>query len=114
MRKPIRGIRGFYAALLTSSLFGSAALASESPNLTGAFSGVSHAMYDTHTLILKVFIGIGALIFGVMMISAIRYRSASNESPSFHRTIKSELAWMVVPILILVTLVAPSALSLIY
>ena len=112
MKKSIQGAGAIYLSLLSSNLFSNIALASESPNLTGAFSGVSHEMFDTHTLILKVFIAISALVFGIMMMSAIKYRRAGNQTSSFHRTMSAELAWMVIPILILVTLVAPTALSL--
>jgi cytochrome c oxidase subunit 2 len=59
-------------------------------------------------------IGIGVVVFGVMFISMFLHRKSRGVKPAnFHESVKVEIAWTVVPFVILVLMAIPAAKTLI-
>lgn len=109
MNKFVQTAAGMMGAALTSGAY-----AAWETNLTQGVTDISHEVYDLHMLVLYVCIAIGVLVFGVMIYSMIHHRKSKGyEAATFHESTKAEIAWTVVPILILVALAIPAAKALI-
>lgn len=77
--------------------------------LQAAGGGVKEAIHDFNTLVLWIIIGITAFVMGLLGWVMWRYRAAANPTPSrtSHNTVL-EVAWTVVPVLILIVIAIPS------
>lgn len=101
------------AALATLATSG-AAHAEWALNMTEGVTQISQEVYGLHMLIFWVCCAIAALVFGVMIYSIINHRKSKGVKPAdFHDSIAVEIAWTVVPFLILVIMAIPSARTLI-
>lgn len=70
---------------------------------------VAHAMHDFHTLLLWIIGVIVAFVAVLLLIVIFRFNEKSNPSPSrFSHNSLLEVAWTVVPVLILVVIAVPS------
>lgn len=99
-----------FGLFLASSL----ARADVTLNLTQGVTPLSHDIYSLHMLILWVCVGIGLLVFGVMLYSMIYHRKASGfKAVQFHESLKIELLWTIIPLLILILLAIPATQVLI-
>jgi len=77
-------------------------------------TNISHAVYDLHMTILWICVAIGVVVFGVMVWSIINHRrAAGHEAAHFHENTKLELAWTIIPTLILVLMAIPATQVLI-
>ncbi|WP_020650588.1 cytochrome c oxidase subunit II [Solimonas variicoloris] len=80
-------------------------------------TGVTEIAHEVHGLHMKVFAVctiIGILVFGVMIYSIINHRRSKNPKPAdFHESVKVEIAWTLIPFLILIGLAVPAAGTLI-
>jgi cytochrome c oxidase subunit II len=84
-------------------------------NMTEGVSILSKEIYGLHMTIYYWCIGIGVVVFGVMIYSLIKFRKsqgAQADTTLVHST-KVEIIWTVIPILILVAMAVPTARSLI-
>jgi cytochrome c oxidase subunit 2 len=87
----------------------SAAHAELSYNLPVGVTPLSHDIYTLHMLILWVCVGIGILVFGVMLYSIVKHRKSSgHRAVQFHEHMGLEILWTVIPFLILVLLAIPA------
>lgn len=78
-------------------------------NLRPGVTDISQQVYDLHMAILWICIVIGVIVFGVMFWSVIHHRrSAGYEAAKFHESTKLELAWTIVPTLILIGMAVPA------
>jgi cytochrome c oxidase subunit II len=78
-------------------------------NMTAGVSPISRQVYDLHMLILWVCVAIGALVFGVILWSVIHHRKSRGVVPAqFHHNTSIEIAWTVVPMLILILMAIPA------
>ncbi|WP_051488235.1 cytochrome c oxidase subunit II [Salinivibrio socompensis] len=78
-------------------------------NLTQGVTDISQKVYDLHMTIFYICVVIGVLVFGVMFWAIIRHRKSKGAKPaSFHESTKVEIAWTVVPFLILVGMAIPA------
>ena len=60
-------------------------------------------------LILWICVAIGVVVFGVMLISIVRHRKAAGaQAARFHHSTFAEIAWTVIPIVILVAMAVPA------
>lgn len=79
--------------------------------------GVTALSAETYALHMQVFYwccAIGVLVFGVMIYSLIRHRKSPGAEPAtFSHSMKAEVIWTTIPIIILLILVVPSARTLI-
>jgi len=78
-------------------------------NLPAPKSDIAARIYDIHTLILLVCLGIFVVVFGAMFYALFRHRkSVGHEAKPFHENTSVEVAWTVIPLLILVGMAWPA------
>ena len=93
------------AALLVAS----GLAAADELNMPVGVTDISRQVYDLHMLILYICCIIGAVVFGAMFWSIIHHRrSQGHEAANFHENTKLEIAWTVVPTLILIAMAVPA------
>ena len=104
---------GLPLALSLASLSGSASAAWEL-NLPVGVTPLSTIVYDLHMLILWICVLIGVVVFGVMFYSIVYHRkSRGHEAAHFHHSAFAEIAWTVIPCIILIGMAIPSTTTLI-
>ena len=103
-----------FSALLILSLYPSRAFSDwDALNMTEGVTQVSRDVFELHMLIFYICVAIGAVVFSVMFYSLFRYTKKRNPNPStFHESTKLELAWTVVPFLILIAMAVPASKTL--
>ena len=100
--------------ILSLSIFGlgllstTGALADEF-NIPVGVTGISRSVYDLHMLIFGICCVIGFVVFGVIIWSVLQHRKSLGAVPAtFHESTRVEIAWTVVPTLILVLMAIPA------
>ena len=103
-----------FAALLMLSLYPSKVLSDwDALNMREGVTQVSRDVFELHMLILYICVAIGAVVFSVMFYSLFRYTKKRNPNPStFHESTKLEVAWTIVPFLILIAMAVPASKTL--
>ena len=103
-----------YAALFTLSLYPSKVFSDwDALNMREGVTQVSRDVFELHMLIFYICVAIGAVVFSVMFYSLFRYTKKRNPNPStFHESTKLEVAWTVVPFLILIAMAVPASKTL--
>ena len=102
----------FLAALIAFAL-STAAFAQNQMNMSQGVTAIGGDIYDLHMLILWICIIIGALVFAVMFYSIIFHRRDKGyEASQFHEHTGVEIAWTVVPFLILLGMAVPATSTL--
>lgn len=83
-------------------------------NMTRGATDMSQKVYDLHMLVFYICVAIGVIVFSVMFWSILRHRKARGVTPAkFHDNVKVEIAWTVIPFLILVGMAIPATITLI-
>lgn len=83
-------------------------------NMTQGVTEVSREIFDLHMLIFWICVVIGVLVFGVMFYSMFAHRKSTGAIASkFHESTAVELAWTIIPAIILVAMAVPATTSLI-
>ena len=83
-------------------------------NLRAGVTDISGQVYDLHMLMFLVCVGIAVVVFGVMFVSMFLHRKSRGAKPAnFHESVKVEIAWTVVPFIILILMAFPAANTLI-
>lgn len=83
-------------------------------NMPVGVTEVSASIYDLHMAVFWICVVIGVLVFGVMFYSIFAHRKSLGVTPAtFHESTKVELAWTVVPFLILLVMAVPATTTLI-
>ncbi len=83
-------------------------------NLRTGVTDISSQVYDLHMLMFMVCVGIAVVVFGVMFVSMYLHRKSRGVKPAnFHESVKVEIAWTVVPFIILILMAFPAAKTLI-
>lgn len=89
------------------------AVAQNQVNMSPGVTAVGAEIYDLHMLIMIICIVIGILVFGAMFYSIIYHRKSRGYEPSqFHESTKVEIAWTIVPFLILIGMAVPATSTL--
>lgn len=102
----------FIAAILAFA-FSTVALAQNQVNMSPGSTAIGVEIYDLHMLILWICVAIGALVFGVMFYSIIFHRKdRGHKAANFHEHTGVEIAWTVVPFLILIGMAFPATSTL--
>ena len=84
-------------------------------NLTEGVTPTSKMVYDLHMLILYIVTVIGILVFSVMCWSIYHHRKSKGAvAEQFHHSTAAEIAWTVIPILILVLMAIPATKALVF
>ncbi|WP_306890408.1 cytochrome c oxidase subunit II [Ancylobacter amanitiformis] len=78
-------------------------------NLQGAASPVMESIHSFHDFLLVIIIGVVLLVLALLIVVALKFNEKANPVPSrtTHNTL-IEVAWTVVPVLILVAIAIPS------
>nr|WP_252728998.1 cytochrome c oxidase subunit II [Aliiglaciecola lipolytica] len=83
-------------------------------NLRKGATEISGQVYDLHMLMFFICVVIAVLVFGVMFWSMIFHRKSRGAKPAnFHESVKVEIAWTIIPFIILVVMAFPAAKTLI-
>ncbi len=108
---------GLAARIAGSTLFLGASggvLAQSRYNLQPPVTDVASQIYDLHTLMLIICLVIFIGVFGVMFWSVFRHRkSRGAKAANFHENTTVEIAWTVVPVLILLGMAWPATRTVI-
>ena len=82
-------------------------------NMTQGATAISREVYDLHMLIFWICVVIGVLVFGVMFYSMYAFTKKKNPiAATFHENTKVELAWTIIPFLILIAMAVPASKTL--
>lgn len=82
-------------------------------NMPQGVTSVSQNVYDIHMIVTWICVWIGVAVFGVMFYSMFAHRKSRGHQPAnFHESTKVELAWTIVPALILIVMAFPATTSL--
>jgi len=101
-------------AIVFAALAAGAARADWALNMTEGVTEVSASVYKLHMQIFIVCCVIALVVFGAMIWSIVRHRKSLGVKPAtFHDSLEVEIAWTVIPFLILVAMAIPSAQVLI-
>lgn len=78
-------------------------------NMPEGITGISRDTYQLHMIIFGICVLIGLAVYGILVFSLIKYRKSKGAVPStFHHSTRLEVAWTVVPFLILIGMAIPS------
>lgn len=98
--------------LLSAAALASGGTANEI-NMPQGVTEVSRSVYSLHMTIFWISTIIGVLVFGVMFYSIFYHRKSRGVTPAtFHESTKVEIAWTVVPFLILIGMAVPATSTL--
>ncbi len=82
-------------------------------NMSPGVTEVGKQIYSLHMTILGICTVIGIGVFGVMFYSIYAHRkSKGHQASQFHESTKVEVAWTVVPFLILIAMAVPATSTL--
>jgi len=82
-------------------------------NMSPGVTAIGQDIFDLHMLILWICVIIGLLVFGVMFYSIYYHRKSRGVTPAtFHESTKVEIAWTVIPFLILIGMAVPATSTL--
>ena len=102
------------ALLACLILLPGAAAADWALNLTRGVTPFSNTIYDLHMLILGICVVIGIAVFGLQFYSMFAFRKSKGaQAAQWHHSTKAEIAWTIVPFLILVGMAIPATKALI-
>jgi len=112
--KAVRITRYLSAVGVTGISLGSGpVLADYALNMRTGATPTSAQVYDLHMTIFLICCAIGLLVFGAMIYSIIRHRKSRGAvAAQFHESTTAEIAWTVVPIVILVSMAVPATKTL--
>ena len=78
-------------------------------NMTKGVTDISAGVYDMHMLMFLICVVIGAGVFIAMFTSMYFHRKSRGVKPAnFHENVKVEIAWTVIPFIILVVMAVPA------
>ena len=82
-------------------------------NMDKGVTEVGAEIFDLHMLIFGICVIIGVIVFGVMFYSIYAHRKSRGVTPAtFHESTRVEIAWTVVPFLILLGMAVPATSTL--
>ena len=83
-------------------------------NMTRGITDISNEVFELHMLIFWICVAIGVLVFGVMFYSMYAHTRKKNPVPAtFDDNHKLEIAWTIIPFLILIAMAIPASKTLI-
>lgn len=110
--KPIK-FRGLGWGLILACL-PATVLAEWGLNLPRGVTPFSREIYDLHMLILWICTGIGVLVFGAIFYSIWKFRKSQGAvAAQWHESTTVEVAWTLIPLLVLIAMAVPATKALI-
>ena len=104
-----RSIRIGIAGLLAGAAGWSNQALADGVNLQEPASVLARSIYDLHTIITLICVVIFIGVFGVMFYSVYAHRkSKGHKAAQFHENVKVEIAWTVIPLIILIAMMFPA------
>jgi cytochrome c oxidase subunit 2 len=104
-----KGLAAIFLSIFSSQSFA----AWNDLNMTQGVTAISKEVFGLHMLIFWICVAIGIVVFSVMFYSMFAFTKKKNPNPStFHENTKIELAWTIVPFLILVLMAVPASNTL--
>jgi len=89
------------------------AVADYALNMRQGVTSTSHNVYGLHMIIMGICAVIGVVVFGAMIYSIIKHRKSKGAvAAQFHESTTAEIAWTIIPIIILVSMAIPATSSL--
>lgn len=86
----------------------------EKYNMTRGATDISHQVYNLHMAIFYICCAIALIVFSLMFWSIVRHRKSKGVTPSqFHGSLKIELLWTAIPVVILIVMAIPASKTLI-
>ncbi|WP_231591859.1 cytochrome c oxidase subunit II [Cellvibrio sp. pealriver] len=83
-------------------------------NMTRGATDISQQVYDLHMIIFYICCVIAAIVFSLMFWSIIHHRKSKGATPAqFHGSLKVEILWTAIPVVILVVMAIPASKTLI-
>ena len=106
-----KGLRS--SAAVAAWLAAGTALANQY-NLQPPQSIIAREIYDLHSLIMWIIVGIFVVVFGFMTYAIVMHRkSIGHEASQFHEHVGVEIAWTIIPFIILVLMALPATKTII-
>ena len=111
---PFNFINKFAAYIFTLTLFSTSTKADWfALNMTEGATAISKEVFDLHMLIFWICVAIGVVVFSVMFYSMFAHTKKKNPvAATFHESTKVEIAWTVIPFLILIAMAVPASKTL--
>ena len=108
-RSALRPLLGKTLAALSGTLISGAVWADYQLNLREPQSALARDVYDLHTLINLICLGIFIVVFGAMFYSIWKHRKAAgHKAEHFHENTTVEIIWTIIPFFILVGMAYPA------
>ena len=86
----------------------------EKYNMTRGATDISHQVYNLHMTIFYICCVIGVIVFALMFWSIVHHRKSKGaKADQFHGSLKIELLWTAIPVVILVVMAIPASKTLI-
>ena len=83
-------------------------------NMTRGITDISNEVFELHMLIFWICVAIGVAVFSVMFYSMYAHTKKKNPVPAkFHENHKLEIAWTIIPFLILIAMAVPASKTLV-
>ncbi|MBI3044770.1 MAG: cytochrome c oxidase subunit II [Betaproteobacteria bacterium] len=83
-------------------------------NLQEPQSIIAHQIYDLHTLIMWIIVGIFVVVFGTMTWAIVKHRkSVGHQAEQFHENTTVEIIWTIIPFFILIGMALPATKTVI-
>ncbi|WP_211169136.1 cytochrome c oxidase subunit II [Aromatoleum toluvorans] len=102
-------LAGRHAVAVFAALASPALMAQSRYNLQSPVTGIAEQIYNMHTLMLLICLFIFVIVFGVMFWAVIHHRKSKGAvAANFHENTAVEIAWTVIPILILLGMAWPA------
>ena len=64
---------------------------------------------DINVMIFWVCVAIGAAVYAAIIWSLLAYRKSKKQEASFHKSTATEIAWTVVPLILIIAMMIPAA-----
>ena len=107
-------ISNWARSFVVAAALAPAPASAERYNLQTPQTVIAHEIYDLHTLILAICGVIFVVVFGAMIYSIIKHRQAAgHNAEQFHENVMVEIAWTIVPFLILIGMAYPATKTVI-
>lgn len=110
----MRGVVNYVVSIGVALISCSLQAQTEKYNMTRGATDISHQVYDLHMAIFYICCVIGAIVFALMFWSIVHHRKSKGATAAqFHGSLKTELLWTAIPVVILVVMAIPASKTLI-
>jgi cytochrome c oxidase subunit 2 len=110
----VKKAKQLFAGLILMALGLGTVQADYTLNLMKGVTKVSNDLYDLHMLVLWICVFIGIAVFGTMFYSIYHHRkSKGHKAEQFHENTMVEIAWTIIPTLILIGMAIPATKAMI-